>query len=259
MSSQKTAISLKDILLSISDSLNDVQTELRNMPPYDEFGRANTLYTLPYLDFNIKVEATTQSNAGSKGSTTSGQNSHTNDGNNSSSHESPLDPSDFDDPSSRRVASPGLYRKYGKEKEHANAVMFGLTNPSKGNSSDSTSSKLTSSISGRFVAIPPNEGLPQIYLQETIVQSGAGYELTVLVGNSAGEKIAGVKVEINFVPEASEVTTAPTLSAAEVYTSAQEGDNYGVTAPITILNLSAGKHYVFEINVGPISKLISIT
>jgi len=49
------ALTLKEILLGITDSLNEAQHKLRNMEPYDEYGRPNTMYQIPYLDFNLQV------------------------------------------------------------------------------------------------------------------------------------------------------------------------------------------------------------
>ena len=53
----KNALALHEILLSIADSLNVAQHELRSMPPYDEYGRPNTMYQLPYLDFSLEVNS----------------------------------------------------------------------------------------------------------------------------------------------------------------------------------------------------------
>jgi len=50
-----TPLSLQDILVSIADSLSQAQQQLNNMPQYDSLGRPNTIYQLPYLDFNIEL------------------------------------------------------------------------------------------------------------------------------------------------------------------------------------------------------------
>jgi hypothetical protein len=47
------SLALQDILLSIAEGLNKAQNELNNMQPYDEYGRPNTIYHVPYLDFNL--------------------------------------------------------------------------------------------------------------------------------------------------------------------------------------------------------------
>ncbi len=250
MSAQQTAITLKEILLSISDSLNDAQNELRNMPPYDEFGRPNILYTLPYLDFDIKVEASTESTSRSHNTSQEAPPQHFRRTINSNA-------------SSGEALNPVL-ANVKPDKLLVNKKIFWQLKPNYSSSSSSANSnKLTSSISGRFVAVPPNEGLPQIYLQETVSKvSDTIFELEIFVGNSAGEKIPGTKVEINFVPEESDDSVSPPrLSVAEVYTSALEGPSLGSTEPVTITISSSdvGKNIVFEINVGPISKLISLT
>ncbi len=57
MSSTTTtnSLALHEIVLSIADSLNEAQETLRSVSPYDEYGRPNTLYHVPYLDFNLEV------------------------------------------------------------------------------------------------------------------------------------------------------------------------------------------------------------
>ena len=51
----QTTFALQDILLGVADSLNEAQQALRDVEPYDSFGRPNTVYQLPYLDFSLKV------------------------------------------------------------------------------------------------------------------------------------------------------------------------------------------------------------
>jgi hypothetical protein len=53
--SQIHSLALQDILLSMAEALNKAQNELNNMAPYDEYGRPNTIYHVPYLDFNLQV------------------------------------------------------------------------------------------------------------------------------------------------------------------------------------------------------------
>jgi hypothetical protein len=48
-------LALQEILLGIADGLTDAQHQLRTMAPYDEYGRPNTLYQVPYLDFQLQV------------------------------------------------------------------------------------------------------------------------------------------------------------------------------------------------------------
>src|SRR5690625_1381598 len=65
---QLHGLALHELLLSMAESLNIAQGELNNIPPYDEYGRQNTMYHLPYLDFNLKIntEFTDTSNTESK-------------------------------------------------------------------------------------------------------------------------------------------------------------------------------------------------
>ncbi len=225
MNAQDTSFTLQEILSGISASLNEAQHQLRNMEPYDEWGRPNVLYTLPYLDFDIKLETKFQSIEQSQ------------------------------------------YTDYEPEKQRvAGYIPMYLISFKPVNKTDTTDNAVTlnSNISGRFVAVAPNEGLPQIFIQETITQDISNpeeYEVEVRLVNAAGEKIPGAKVEINFVPEESDaVSTNPYPSPAEVLTGndSSDIDNYGVAKSTIHIGNNAGKKLVFEINMGNVFKQIAI-
>jgi hypothetical protein len=116
--SENITMGLHDILLSMADSLNQTQQQLKNVAPYDSFGRPNTMYQLPYMDFNLELA------------------------------------SEF----STATTSTGAMPTGGSRK-----ILFG-TIPVRG-SSTNASQKIVSTLSGRFVATPPNESLSQITLK----------------------------------------------------------------------------------------------
>ncbi len=216
MSVNKVSLSLNELLASIADSLNEAQEELRSIQPYDEFGRPNTLYTLPYLDFDIKVDIQTSQN-------------------------------EYQTENQSLVS---------RRAQIAKIKMSPVNNQKL----PSNTQRIVSSIKGRFVAIPPNENLPQIYLEGSIEDlKNNSYKIRVLVGNSAGEKISAAKVEINFVPEMSDtLKSIPKLESAELFTSAENDDLGFAETTFTIEQEDESKLIVFEINVGPISKFVSI-
>ncbi|MDC1162458.1 hypothetical protein OAT18_03345 [Tenacibaculum sp.] len=164
MSIQNTSITLKEILLGISDSLNEAQHQLRNVAPYDEYGRPNTLYTLPYLDFNLEVETALETAT---------------------------------DALSRFQDGEGAGKHVKQNFSYAPVMMY---RPVSKNSSSKESNKITSAISGRFVAIMPNEGLPQMIIEAKPKKTNlvGVYDIDVIVFNSAGEKIPGALVEFNY-------------------------------------------------------------
>lgn len=166
MSTQNTSITLKEILLGISESLNEAQHQLRNAAPYDEYGRPNTLYTLPYLDFTLQVETELETF-----STTNGTYNQSKGYGKYSIAEIPYSP-----------APMMTYRPVNKT------------------TSATESDKITSSISGRFVAIAPNDGLPQLIIEAIPKQTNTSniYDIEVAIFNSAGEKIPGALVEFNY-------------------------------------------------------------
>lgn len=67
----------------------------------------------------------------------------------------------------------------------------------------SQSSDLRSTISGRFVASPPGEGLPTAQLTIASEPAGNAHKLRLTATNSAGEILSGQKIELNIDPVAS--------------------------------------------------------
>ena len=65
----------------------------------------------------------------------------------------------------------------------------------------STDQSVTSTIKGRFVAVPPGEGLPVPVLDLALEGSGTTRALVIGAGNSAGEVLDGVQVEVNVDEE----------------------------------------------------------
>lgn len=62
---------------------------------------------------------------------------------------------------------------------------------------------VTSTISGRFVAVPPGEGLPLPLLTLAVEGSGNSRDLSVTAATTAGELLAGAEIELNLDKEAS--------------------------------------------------------
>lgn len=138
--------SLEALLVSIADGVRDAQDVLSSAPPVDTFGRAMPSYHLPYLDFEMKVDAET-------------------------------------------VNSPG-------------GSIFLRINP-KGATGDTTR-EISSSISGRLMAVPPGEGLPSPVLAISSLRlSARRHKIVVTAINTAGEILAGQSVELNINMEAS--------------------------------------------------------
>ena len=80
-----------------------------------------------------------------------------------------------------------------------------------------SSSETRSTISGRLVAVPPGEGLPMAALRLAAEPAGSRRRrILVQLSNSAGELLAGQRVELNIDPTASQQLTSaadPTASA----------------------------------------------
>lgn len=140
------AESLESLLVSIADGVRDAQDVLSSTPPVDTFGRAMPSYHLPYLDFEMKVDAET-------------------------------------------VNAPG-------------GSMFLRINPL--GTAGESSREISSSISGRLVAVPPGEGLPSPLLTiASLRMSARRHKIVVNAINTAGEILAGQGIELNINMEAS--------------------------------------------------------
>jgi hypothetical protein len=94
-------------------------------------------------------------------------------------------------------------------------VMRFLQLPQAQSSSSSSSSDLRSTISGRLVAVPPGEGLPIPALRlEAEALAGQRRSVRVQLSNSAGELLAGQRVELNIDTALSDQLTRVRASGA---------------------------------------------
>lgn len=230
------ALALHEILLSISDSLNKAQNELRNMPPFDEFGRPNTIYQLPYLDFNLEVISEF---AGGPSSSSS-------------------------PPRSTQLAQvpTGNYLKF---------VPFAATDYSK-----LSTNKITSVISGRFVAVLPNEGLPQVYVycqavrmaDTTTPPTVAKYRITVRLQNATGTLLDGQRVEVNFDQQNSYNINGDDPQTMPVFTSPKDGftgtngnstGEFVTDVELDLTDYDAGLSFIFVANSGNLFSSIAIS
>ncbi len=224
MSSQSkiNALALHEILLSISDSLNEAQHQLRNMPPYDEYGRPNTLYHLPYLDFSLEVISEGIKDQG-----------------NQYVSKSP-------------AFLPAMYKRQ---------LLYNVVEPGKEAASKSKN-KITSTISGRFVAVLPNDGMPQLFLE--LISSDLGnnkFRLKVMMQQVSGEPVVGQKIEVNFDRKSSEALNKQNIISPPVFLSSKEGvtDNNGDFETDVDLNVNESiKTFVFVANSGTIFTSIAI-
>ncbi|WP_046758275.1 hypothetical protein [Kordia jejudonensis] len=232
MSTTNNALTLKQILLGISDSLNEAQNHLRNVKPYDEFGRPNTLYTLPYLDFNLQVEAEFEKETSSETQT------------------------------SQSPESLPYARSYQKGYERALAFK-----PVANTTTDTKeTNKVTSTISGRFIAVVPNEGLPQMIINATPKPTNNihVFDVEVEVFNAAGENISDALVEFNYNQAKTELLNPNAtlnhgtsfLNTSEIRTDANGKTKTQVT--VDSVDFANGHILIVEVNVGNVLTKISI-
>jgi hypothetical protein len=232
---------IEDILVSLAQGIRDAQDRLNQLEPFDEYGRPRPQYYLPHLDFTLKINAveTKTTDTGPVVPATS---------------------SAIGFAQEKRVSS-----VLGFAMVRQAPINFALANPSK--SSSTTTNEVYSTISGRFVAVPPNEGMPQIALTVTSTKDASGKQ-TVRVASSyaAGGPVRGATVEFNADPVSTaalnELSNPVVLDNTLIF---QNGvvltDEAGIAA--TVVDLSAVPAGIAKLlvvaNLGPVRASILIT
>lgn len=255
MSAQQNALSLHEILLSLADSLNKAQNQLRSMPPYDEYGRPNTIYQLPYLDFNLEVVS--EFGAAEAAAV--------------AIPELPGGPI-LGPPDSRE--NPGGGSKVSSS-VIGRPIRFVPLTPS--DYSKAGTSKITSVISGRFVAVLPNEGLQQVFVSTTatLVEPDPAeppvdyvtYRIVVRLQNATGATVENQRVEVNFDEQTTLSINGEELGDAPVFTSPKDGftgtgENSGlfaVTVQLGGTDYEGDKTFIFTANSGNIFSSVAIS
>ncbi|MEM7236672.1 MAG: hypothetical protein AAF501_02430 [Pseudomonadota bacterium] len=95
--------------------------------------------------------------------------------------------------------------------------------------SSEASKEVTSTISGRFIAVPAGEGLPLPVLTGAVTQGNATNVRTVAItaANNAGELLEGAEIELNIDEDATQA-----LSAAAGVTAPRIGGNVSFGAAV---------------------------
>ena len=234
---------IEDILVSLAQGIRDAQERLNQLEPFDEYGRPKPQYYLPHLDFTLKINAvetkTTETAAVTPAASSAGG----------------FVPA-------MRMSN---FSSFAMVRE--TPIKFALANPSK--SSTSTTNEVYSTISGRFVAVPPNEGMPQIALTVTSTKdtSGTGKQNVRVVSTyAAGGPVRGATVEFNADPVSTaalnELSNPVVLDNTLIFQSGTVvTDESGVAA--TVVDLTAVPTGIAKLlvvaNLGPVRASILIT
>jgi hypothetical protein len=241
MGTEQSAINkfaLNDILTGLASGLNDAQKQLRNMAPYDEFGRPNIMYQLPYLDFQLQVNSEFEDITTTSGAALGSKTVPAID---TQGSELPI-----------RFGAPKASFKFSTVK----------------NSESKTTVEMKSTISGRFVATAPNEGLPQMVL---LVKSNAptaasateyAIELEVSLGNTSGEKIKNSLIEFNYDADLSNALNGTVVPSVPKFSEAEKRTDEDGIAKVKILvkkaEYDANVRLILLVGFGTITKTISI-
>lgn len=263
------SLALQDILLSIADSLNQAQLHLNNVQPYDQFGRPNTTYHLPYLDFTLKVYSEFNETIEPVSDAAAAIPSGTNTGSGTSTTGTTI--GSIKPNIAGRVASQGLAIKAPLGTPLTKSALLKFTPVTAGNKSQDNSTQIESTISGRFVAVVPNEGQAQILITcsntTPVLASGSNppYEFFIKakVSNALNEQIANVRVEFNFDEVESEMMNGATISERPIF-SISEGltNSLGeITTKVSVKSVDylAKKIFFFTINTSNIFQHLSIS
>lgn len=229
--SKINSLALRDILTSLADSLKQAQAQLDSVPPFDEFGRPNVIYHLPYLDFNLKVVSEFENIA---------------DNNNFQAIRSPI--------SKALISGTSLLRFKPQ--------------PSQSAAAQNSSTTIDSTISGRFIAVVPNEGLPRTDILFSItdvtkIDSYYQFNINVTLVNTNNEKVSNAMVEFNFDQAESnninptDIVTVPVFSRNEGLTDSN--GNIVTTVKVSETDYINSRIFCFTINSGNIFKFISFS
>jgi hypothetical protein len=234
---------IEDILVSLAQGIRDAQDRLNQLEPFDEYGRPRPQYYLPHLDFSLKINAveTKTTETGAVIPTASSAGGFV---------------------QAKRVSS-----VLGFAMVREAPINFALANPSR--SSSSMTNEVYSTISGRFVAVPPNEGMPQIALTVTSTKNNSGTgKQTVRVASTyaAGGPVRGATVEFNADPVSTaalnELSNPIVLDNTLIFQSgAVVTDDSGVAATVVDLTaVPAGIEKLLVVaNLGPVRASILVT
>jgi hypothetical protein len=235
---------IEEILVSLAHGIRDAQDQLNKLEPFDEYGRPKPQYFLPYLDFTLKINAvetkTTDSGSLAQATPSIGGVS----------------------PATRSFGTLGFSNEW-----KAVPMSFAIANPAKTNST--TSNEIYSTLSGRFVAVPPNDAMPQIAMNiASIANASAAGKRTVTVAASygAGGPVRGATIEFNADPVATaalnQLSTPVTLDNTRLFQSGSViTDESGVAA--TGLDLTAFPPGIAKLlvvaNLGPVRVSIVVS
>jgi hypothetical protein len=251
--SQIHSLALQDILLSIAEGLNKAQHELNNMAPYDQYGRPNTIYHVPYLDFNLQVVTEF---AGASGTQTAGA------GIGAAAVAAALPPV-------KAAAKKGAAAYAPAALPQRNLIRFmPVQAVAPVDTATKNTARIESSISGRFVAVVPNEGLPQVFIMSetsppVIKDSGYFVRIKATIKNVVGEVLTATRVEFNFDAAATTslsgmpVTVPPVFSKNEGLTDAT--GNIETEVMLDKDDFNNGITFCFVINTSNIQKNISVS
>lgn len=230
--------SIEDILVALAQGIRDAQDRLNALEPFDAYGRPRPQYYLPHLDFTLKINAVETTTTDTAGGAAVGARQ-------------------MEQLSRRSFAADGQ-RSFVEWR--APPLTFAVANPAR--TSSSATHEIYSTISGRFIAVPPNDGMPQIGL--TVVSAAVAGEarkrsVTVTAGFAAGGAVSGATVEFNVDAGATgalnDLTTPPVIDSTQVFeTGAVATDDDGVAA--TVVDFAKAptgiQKLLVVVNIGPV-------
>ncbi|MCK8515369.1 hypothetical protein M0534_03335 [Methylonatrum kenyense] len=231
---RQVAGTLEEILVAMADGLREAQEALNEVPPIDAFGRPSSTYHLPYLDFAIKVVAET---------------------------------SKADDESAE--ASMPQVRLASLRRPKPAELRFN-TNLLQLPADETSSLEVTSTLSGRFVSVPPGEGMPLVRLQASATKGDGAREhhIEVVVSNSAGERLDDVDVEFNLdlaagkaLSKADGIDIEEKKPATKLASGVVATDDDGVARNRLTFSPAEPRDatFVVAINVGAVSTNLTVT
>jgi len=227
---------IDDILIALADGIRDAQRALNEAPPFDSFGRPMPTYHLPEVNFDIKMTAQS------------------------------VVP---DEPADTAIANGPVINLPDSVILPMARPMLKFSTPSpKEEGGDKLS--LTSSISGRFVALPPNDGLPTIRLSAAALPTTGNNRnrlITITAQDVDGSPLNNIAVELNL-----DMPTSRMLSEDMGTKLVDKKPKTGLKQAVVLTNVNGsatteftvspqepkGLHFVISIEAGPAASAVVV-
>jgi hypothetical protein len=240
--SEFVAGTIEDVLIAMANGLAEAQEKLNSLDPFDSFGRPLPQYHMPYMDFNLKITVQSLSAAQFSASQSGGG----------------LVSGGDVEAANGIAATQKMRTDLAPLTSSKLAMLVGMP---KTGGVEANQREIISTISGRFVSVPPADGMPQVMLSATVTKGNGAkaYTVTLTARFGDGTAAAGRVIEANIDTAATMMagavaaltfTATDIVSAGSVVTDAAGMAVFAVDLSPIIVPAVKEVHLLF--NLGPV-------